>query len=140
MTSDQPTVDRAAIRQKIEAQTDFNDRCITVFYDNLFETVPGAKALFKNQARQRSMFQTMLQVMIRDIADQEALDRHIEQLGKKHREKGVQSVHIKMGRSAFLNGIAAGCPSLSEDEIGFFSALYDKMALTMQKMPPRKTV
>lgn len=122
---------RRALRRKLQETPAFKQTCLEAFYSRLFAAVPGALPLFTHPERQHRMFALVLDLMIRDITDSQALAREMAALGQKHREKGIQPLHLKAGREAFIAAVQTGCPALTSQEVAIFADLYDQMTDAM---------
>lgn len=122
---------RRALRRKLQETPAFQQTCLEAFYSRLFAAVPGALPLFTHPERQHRMFALMLDLMVRDIADPAALAREMAALGRKHREKGIQPLHLKAGREAFISAVQTACPALTAKEVAIFADLFDQMTDAM---------
>lgn len=114
-------------RPHLAFDANFNMRCTDAFYAQLIELIPGSKAMFHDPERQRIMFATLLSVITRQAADRKALETTLKNLGRKHQEMGVNFVHLKIARSAFLKAVETAAPDLTEAERGFFENSYEAL-------------
>jgi len=125
------TQTRRALRLKLDATPNFSDRCVEAFYARLFETVPGALPLFTRPESQHRMFALTIDLVVRDIQDPDKLAREMAALGRRHREKGIQPLHLKVGRDAFIGAVQTACPALGQAELQLFAEVYDQMVDAM---------
>ncbi len=86
------------------------------FYEVLFEQIPSIKERFADNTHQREMFLLILQFIDRNHANDEILSDYLQMLGDKHKMKGLNRVHMKMGRVAFEQAIEAGGKNLKSEQ------------------------
>lgn len=111
-------------RPHLAFDANFNMRCTDAFYTELIELIPGSEIMFHDPAHQRVMFATLLSVITRQATDRKALDQTLKNLGRKHQEMGVNFVHLKIARAAFLRAVETAAPDLTEAERRFFENSY----------------
>lgn len=130
---------RVTARRKIEAESDFGRRCAEAFYTDLFATLPGARELFTDPRRAQRMFGLMVDLLTATIGDEDALNAQLDTLGHRHRMLGIQPMHLRIGRRAFLEAVSRTCPSLTEEEIQLFGFMFDRMtdAMNGDRSAPR---
>ncbi len=121
-------------RPYLSFSSDFAPACAEVFFKELFRLVPGSPELFSDPQQQKVMFATMLDLMMQNADNSETLKTTLQDLGRRHRELGVQSMHLKIGKAAFMRGIAAAAPDLTDQEEEFFSNAYDKILAAMSPL------
>jgi len=116
------------MREHLKFSEEFYDKLTDNFYKELFELIPGAKDLFHNIDRQKSMFTSMTAVLTKSASDPEKLDRLLSDLGIKHANLGVMPMHIRQAHDAFLRAIRESCDDLTDEEEAFFSSAYKGIA------------
>lgn len=119
-------------RPHLAFDAEFNGRCADYFYRELFELIPGSREMFSEPERQRVMFATLLSVITRQAANRSALDTTLRNLGRKHQEMGVNFVHLKIARDAFLKAVEMAAPDLTDAERGFFESSYEALLDSMR--------
>lgn len=129
------TASPAQRRGFLQFDDGFETRCAEAFYENLLKLMPMARDMFRDPVRQRSMFAVMLKLIMKLADNRKELGQALEKLGLKHRELGIQSLHLKVGRKAFLNAVESAAPDISDDECAFFERTYDQMVVAMQGRP-----
>lgn len=129
---------RQTARKKISAEPDFGKRCADAFYGRLFQQLPGAESLFTDPARARRMFGLMIDLLTAAISDEAALNAELDKLGRQHRMRGIQPMHLQFGRQAFLDAVSETCPTLTDREIDLFGAMFDRMTAAMNGALPAR--
>lgn len=120
-------------RPFLEFDEDFSERCASAFYEELFALIPGARDMFVDPVQQRQMFAVMLRTITSQADDQPVLRDTLINLGKMHREIGVQSLHLKIARAAFLGAVESAEPELTDEERSFFANSYDLIMAAMNQ-------
>ncbi len=115
----------------IDLDEAFSNRCADYFYEELFQLVPGAEEMFGNRDQQRAMFATLLSTIATQAANPDLLGETLKATGLRHRELGVQSLHLKMGKLAFMKAVERADPDLSDQARKFFEDAYDGIMTAM---------
>jgi len=110
----------------------FGTRCANAFYKRLFNLIPGSEEMFGDRRHQHIMFAKILAVITAQASEPDALAETLEELGAKHREMGVLSLHLKVARQAFLGAVEEAEPDITEKELSFFSNAYDAVLAAMR--------
>lgn len=111
------------------------DAATETFYSYLFNQIPGAKTMFRHIESQQQMFRIALKTVMQNKDDDDMLWSFIAKLGLKHKDFGVQRVHMEIGRDAFLEAMKAGDPNLSKQDLKRLLLIFDKLKNSMGFAP-----
>jgi len=132
--------DAASVRKslgvKIAARPGFSEDCALAFYEDLFDVVPGSKAMFSSIDAQIRMLSMVIELISSTTKEQELMELRLRQLGRKHAEMGVTSLHMKVARSSLLKAAVTACPELDELELDYFGSCYLKIISAMNERGP----
>ena len=121
----------ARAKLELDLPENFASDCADAFYENLWAMIPAARTMFRNEKHMRSMFATTLSVILKDANDPNHLRRQLHNLGLRHRYFGIQPIHIKIGRQAFVDAVNEAAPELPKSDCQFFAKAYDEIADAM---------
>lgn len=135
-----PVIDRTALRAKLAPCPHARAASEAAFFELLFADMPGAEALFTAEGEAKCrMFRLMVDLIVSGESRAGALENLLCQLGQRHRERGVVSIHLKTARDAFTKALAAGHPTLTAGDQAALGALYDEIVEIMadqRRRPP----
>lgn len=122
---------RRTLRLKLDAIPDFSNRFVEAFYTRFFQAAPSALPLFTKPASQHRMFASAIDRLVQQITEPERLEAEVVALGRRHRGKGVQPLHLELGRDAFIAAIRVAAPAIDPTELQLFAEIYDRMVDAM---------
>ena len=83
------------------------EQAIELFYENLFAAKPELRAMFSSsQKRQAQKFLQSLRVIVTSLGQPERSFEVLEQLGKRHRNYGVEAYHYELAGGVLLATLA----------------------------------
>lgn len=83
------------------------DQAIELFYENLFAAKPELREMFSSsQKRQAQKFMQSLRVIVSSLGQPERSFEVLEQLGKRHRNYGVEAYHYELAGGVLLATLA----------------------------------
>ncbi|PCI37665.1 MAG: hypothetical protein COB46_13135 [Rhodospirillaceae bacterium] len=101
------------------------------FYEILFEIMPETQAMFESTEAQKQMFSSALMSIGHwEFGDAQLLF-YLETLGKKHKDLGLTTEHMQMGKRAFVEAIEVGGKDLSEDRKQYFINVFNELERMM---------
>lgn len=107
------------------------------FYDRLFALDPSLRPLFPDDVqRQGEKFVETLGLMIRAVEQDQTGDFYtdLQELGRRHREYGVQPEHYETLREAFLWSLAQILGEDFDDEVALaWCKVYNQAARAMRR-------
>jgi len=132
----EPEEIRASIYLKLHKHPNFSKLCALAFYNDLFDVMPGLRPMFGSMDGQIRMFSMLVEVVTSTSDQQEEMEHRLRQLGRKHAEIGVTSLHMKVARSCLLKAVTESCPELDELELDYFGTCYMKIVSAMNEQAP----
>jgi eukaryotic-like serine/threonine-protein kinase len=83
------------------------------FYELLFQREPGLRVMFPaDMSRQREHLATAIAIVGRNIADLEALEGPLAEMGARHHSYGTRPEHYILVREALLEAMAGAMQEL----------------------------
>jgi hemoglobin-like flavoprotein len=109
------------------------DQAAALFYQNLFETDPALKPLFKgNMEEQGKKLMQMIAVAVSKLNDLPTLVPVLQNLGKRHAGYGVVNAHYDTVGAALLKTLGQGLgDAFTSDVKAAWTTAYGVMAKTM---------
>lgn len=85
------------------------------FYRVLFTKLPAMESHFGDPEAQLNMFEIAMMTISSRAIDDPELIKYLRLLGDQHKNRGISSVQMKVGREAFLAGLEAMGTTLSDE-------------------------
>ena len=132
----EPEIVRESLNQKLQSRPSFSQNCAVAFYDDLFDVMPSVRGMFGSLDGQINMFSMLVRVVTSTVDQQDEMEHRLRQLGRKHAEMGVTSLHMKVARSSLLKAVSESCPELDELELDYFGTVYLRIVTAMNERGP----